>query len=122
MRTIYFEKNIPKVLLAKALRPLWRGCVSTCHIALRVTSEGEQLLWGVDTALHPIHVEHPDWVSKADYLPHETVVTRRRLLGQAAVDRALVHMYHFPFPGLGHVVLHDGGWRWQPLVLPSANV
>jgi glyoxylase-like metal-dependent hydrolase (beta-lactamase superfamily II) len=91
------------------------------HIALRITSEGEQLLWAVDTCIHPIHVEHPDWVSKADYLPHETVVTRRRLLGQAAVDRALVHMYHFPFPGLGHVVLQDGGWRWRPLVLPSAN-
>lgn len=27
MRTIYFEKNIPKVLLAKALRPLWPGVV-----------------------------------------------------------------------------------------------
>ena len=91
------------------------------HIALRITSEGEQLLWAVDTCIHPIHVEYPDWVSKVDYLPHETVVTRRRLLGQAAVGRALVHLYHFPFPGLGRVVLHNGGWRWQPLVLPSAN-
>ena len=27
MRTVYFEKNIPKVLLAKALRPLWPGVV-----------------------------------------------------------------------------------------------
>ena len=27
MRTIYFEKNIPKVLLAKALRPVWPGVV-----------------------------------------------------------------------------------------------
>jgi glyoxylase-like metal-dependent hydrolase (beta-lactamase superfamily II) len=86
------------------------------HIALRITSAGEQLLWAVDTCVHPLHVEHPDWVTMIDYLPHETVVTRRRLLGQAAVDRALVHMYHFPFPGLGHVVLQDGGWRWQPLV------
>jgi threonine dehydrogenase-like Zn-dependent dehydrogenase len=27
MRTIYFEKNIPKVLLVKALRPIWPGIV-----------------------------------------------------------------------------------------------
>jgi threonine dehydrogenase-like Zn-dependent dehydrogenase len=27
MRTIYFEKNIPKILLAKALRPLWPGII-----------------------------------------------------------------------------------------------
>ncbi len=27
MRTIYFEKNIPKVLLVKALRPIWPGVV-----------------------------------------------------------------------------------------------
>jgi glyoxylase-like metal-dependent hydrolase (beta-lactamase superfamily II) len=86
------------------------------HIALRITSNGEQLLWAVDTCIHPIHVEQPDWVSMFDYWPHETVVTRRKLLGQAAVDAALVHLYHFPFPGLGHVVLYDGGWRWQPLI------
>ncbi len=29
MRTIYFEKNIPKVLLVKALRPIWPGIVYT---------------------------------------------------------------------------------------------
>lgn len=84
------------------------------HIALRISSNGEQLLWAVDTCIHPLHVEQPDWVSKFDYLPHETIVTRRKLLGQAAVDGALVHMYHFPSPGLGHVVLQDGGWHWQP--------
>jgi len=27
MRTVYFEKNIPKILLTKALRPIWPGIV-----------------------------------------------------------------------------------------------
>src|SRR5689334_18435088 len=27
MRTIYFEKDIPKILLAKALRPIWPGVI-----------------------------------------------------------------------------------------------
>jgi glyoxylase-like metal-dependent hydrolase (beta-lactamase superfamily II) len=81
------------------------------QIGIRITSEGEQLFCGSDALIHPLHVEQPDWVSMFDYLPEETVVTRRRLLGQAAVDEALVYMHHFPFPGLGRVVLQDGGWR-----------
>lgn len=85
------------------------------HIALRINANGEQLLWAVDTCLHPIHVEQPDWVSKFDLLPQETVSTRRKLLGQAAIDGTLVHCYHFPFPGLGHVVMYKEGWQWQPI-------
>lgn len=27
MRTIYFEKNIPKILLSKILQPIWPGVV-----------------------------------------------------------------------------------------------
>jgi glyoxylase-like metal-dependent hydrolase (beta-lactamase superfamily II) len=84
------------------------------HMALSIRSEGEQFFYLVDTLIHPIHVEQPDWVSAADMLPEETVVTRRKLLGRAASEQALVHVFHFPFPGLGHVVLHDGGWRWRP--------
>jgi hypothetical protein len=42
--------------------------------------------------------------------------TKEEKLGQIAVDGALVHMEHFPFPGLGHVVLQAGGWRWRAVV------
>jgi glyoxylase-like metal-dependent hydrolase (beta-lactamase superfamily II) len=85
------------------------------HMALRIRSEGEQLLYIVDAAIHPIHIEQPDWVTAVDLLPEQNVITRRRLLGQAAVEDALVLAFHFPFPGLGRVVLKDHGWRWQPL-------
>lgn len=30
--------------------------------AVQIESDGEQLLFLADVALHPIHVEHPDWV------------------------------------------------------------
>jgi hypothetical protein len=39
--------------------------------------------------------------------------TRRRLLDQAAAEGTQVMIYHFPFPGLGHIVADDGGWAWD---------
>jgi glyoxylase-like metal-dependent hydrolase (beta-lactamase superfamily II) len=86
------------------------------HMALSITSAGEQLLYLVDTVIHPIHVEQVDWTAAVDYLPEQTIATRRRLLGRAANEHALTFVYHFPFPGLGHVVAAEQGWRWQPLV------
>lgn len=85
------------------------------HMALSIHSDGEQLLHLVDTVLHPIHVEHPAWVTLLDVAPEQTVATRRRLLARAAAEQALVLVYHFPSPGLGHVVARGDGWQWQPL-------
>lgn len=83
------------------------------HMALLVSSRDQQLLALADTVLHPVHIEQPDWVMPLDLLVDETVVTRRRLLGRAAVEKMLVFAPHFDFPGLGHVVLAEQGWRWR---------
>jgi glyoxylase-like metal-dependent hydrolase (beta-lactamase superfamily II) len=84
------------------------------HTALSITSAGEQLLYLVDTVLHPIHIEHPQWVAAFDFDPDQTIATRRRLLQRAADEKALVLAYHFPAPGLGTVVAQGDGWAWQP--------
>jgi len=73
------------------------------------------LLYLVDTVLHPIHVAHPEWVAAVDLLPEQTVATRRRLLQRAATDGALTLAFHFPAPGLGHVVAQGDAWAWQPI-------
>jgi glyoxylase-like metal-dependent hydrolase (beta-lactamase superfamily II) len=85
------------------------------HMALTVSSEGEQLLCISDALLHPIHVEHPDWYSAVDLNPEQAVRTRRRLLNHAATEKAVVLAFHFPFPGLGHVVQKREAWQWQPI-------
>lgn len=85
------------------------------HMALSITSEGQQLLYLVDTVLHPIHVEHPEWLAAVDLLPEQTVATRRRLLKRAVDEDALVFAYHFPAPGLGHVMSHGDRWAWQAI-------
>jgi glyoxylase-like metal-dependent hydrolase (beta-lactamase superfamily II) len=85
------------------------------HMALAIYSEGEQLLHLADTVLHPIHLEHPDWVAAVDLLPEQTIATRRHLLQLAAEEQARVFAFHFPAPGLGLVESGGDAWRWQAL-------
>jgi len=85
------------------------------HMALAISSGGEQLLCISDAALHPIHLEQPEWYAAVDFAPEQVVATRRRLLNRAAAEKALVLAFHFPFPGLGHVVQKGEGWQWQPI-------
>ena len=85
------------------------------HMALAISSRGEQLLVISDAALHPIHLEQPDWYAAVDFAPEQAVATRRRLLNRASAEKAMVLAFHFPFPGLGHVVQKGEGWQWQPI-------
>lgn len=85
------------------------------HMALLISSKGERLLHIVDTVLHPVHIAQPEWVAAIDFLPKQVVATRRRLLKQAAEEKALVLAFHFPFPGLGHILEKGEGWIWQSI-------
>ena len=85
------------------------------HMAVAITSDSEQLLYISDAVIHPIHLEQPEWYAAVDLAPEQVVTTRRRLLGGAAVEKPLVLAFHFPFPGLGHVVQKGEGWQWQPI-------
>jgi len=85
------------------------------HMALEISSEGEQLLCISDAALHPIHLEQPEWYAVVDFAPEQVVATRRRLLSMAAARKALVLAFHFPFPGLGHIIQKGDAWQWQPI-------
>ena len=85
------------------------------HMALAISSAGEQLLCISDVALHPIHLEQPDWYAAVDFDPQQTVATRRRLLNKAVTEKALVLAFHFPFPGLGCIVQKREAWQWQPI-------
>jgi len=85
------------------------------HVAVAVISGSEQLLHISDTVLHPIHLEQPGWYSAVASAPEQVVATRRRLLNRAAAEKTLVLAFHFPFPGLGHVVQREEGWQWRPI-------
>lgn len=86
------------------------------HMVVSVSSAEEQLLYIGDTAVHPLHLEHPDWTPIYDILPPEAAASKRRIFDQAAAEKTLVIGQHFPpFPSLGHVLKRRVGWEWQPV-------
>jgi len=85
------------------------------HMALAISSRGEQLLCISDVVLHPIHLEQPEWHAAVDFAPEQVVATRRRILTMAAAEETLVLAFHLPFPGLGHVGESRDAWQWQPI-------
>jgi glyoxylase-like metal-dependent hydrolase (beta-lactamase superfamily II) len=85
------------------------------HLALSVSSEGQHLLAIGDAALHPLHLEQPEWNNALDLAPDCASVTRRILLERAGKEQMRVMAFHFPFPSVGRVEAHStGGWRWSP--------
>ncbi len=92
------------------------------HMALSISSEGEQLLNIVDTVLHPIHIEQPEWCAAVDFAPDQVVTTRRHLLHRAVSEKSLMLAFHFPFPGLGHIVQKEENWEWQPTYCYDGNL
>jgi glyoxylase-like metal-dependent hydrolase (beta-lactamase superfamily II) len=85
------------------------------HLSLLVSSGGQTLLVTGD-ALPGIHVafDHPDWQIIWDHDRELGAKTRKSLLDLATHDRLLVAGYHYPFPGIGHVVKQGDGFRWLP--------
>ena len=85
------------------------------HMSVVVESGGKQLIALGDSMTHAyMNFAHPDWYNSFDMDGETTVATRRHLLDMAATDRMAVLGYHFPFPGVGHI-LHEGdSYRFIP--------
>ena len=121
----FVRKNLPPIQdrldLIEREREILRGIQAISapghtpgHMALSIFSEGDHLLNIVDTVLHPIHLAQPEWCAAVDFAPDQVVATRRRLLSRAVAEKSLVLAFHFPFPGLGHIVQKGEEWEWQP--------
>lgn len=83
---------------------------SVAHCSVEFQSGTARLVCPVDTLGHPIAIEYPDWGPTAE---HE-LESRRRILNRAG-STALVHVFHHPFPGLGHLVPNRDGWLWRAI-------
>jgi glyoxylase-like metal-dependent hydrolase (beta-lactamase superfamily II) len=91
------------------------------HISLRVESNGNSLIALGDSMTNAfMDFEHPEWVIQRDQDKDLTVRTRLKLLDLAASDGIAMLGYHFPFPGVGHVMREGAAyrfvpalWRWQ---------
>lgn len=105
----------PEADIAPGIRAVAAPGHTPGQIALDIFSGPERLLYISDAAIHPIHLEHPDWYAGVDLDRQQTLATRRRLFNLAAANDALVMAFHFPFPALGHVVPKGDGWEWRPM-------
>lgn len=85
------------------------------HTGIEVESNSEKLLFAGDVVGHPLHIKHLDWHCSYDS-NHEMARESRIKFAQMTADSgSLVLVYHFEFPGLGHIVQDGDGWKWQPL-------
>jgi len=84
------------------------------HLAVLIASDGQYLLNLADAAVHPLHLERPDWENGFDLTGERAVATRRRLMERAAAENMHLMAFHFPFPSLGTVSPSNGGWEWTP--------
>jgi glyoxylase-like metal-dependent hydrolase (beta-lactamase superfamily II) len=85
------------------------------HSAILLQSQGERLLCVGDTFYDPLQLTNPTWATPWDLDVAASITTRHQLLDRAAEEHLLVHAYHLPFPGLGHVQRNGQTFTWHPL-------
>lgn len=84
------------------------------HMAIEISSGGEQVTYIGDLLYQPENIEDPEWYSVYDNDPAQAVATRKRVFTQAARDQQVLLAYHMVFPGLGTVTQQERGWKWKP--------
>ncbi len=85
------------------------------HMSAIVESDGARMLVTGDALNHGIvSFARPDWHFGFDADRAAAAAMRRRLLDMAARERMTVVGYHFPFPGVGHVVPDGDAYRFLP--------
>jgi glyoxylase-like metal-dependent hydrolase (beta-lactamase superfamily II) len=91
------------------------------HMSVQATSGGAHLICVADTMDLPIHVEHTNWHPAWDEQADQGIQTRRKLLKRAIEQNALIHGFHFPFPGVGSIREDGASWRFEPLEVDEPN-
>ena len=85
------------------------------HAVVAISSGVESLFYIGDVVLHPLHLEHPDWLPIYDIIPEKAALSKQKICNLLADTDAWVIGQHFPpFPSLGHVIKHESGWKWLP--------
>jgi len=82
------------------------------HMTAVFASEGKELWSTGDALISPIHLQYPEWYTVYDLDPEQAIEAKRRILQETARG-AMVHAYHFAFPGIGRVSRAGEGWKWQ---------
>jgi len=88
------------------------------HMAVRVSSRGEEALFIGDVMHHPLQVYNPAWNSRFCEDPEAARRTRRGVLEHCADTGSLMLPAHFAAPHCGHVKRREAGFSFVPLGPP----
>jgi glyoxylase-like metal-dependent hydrolase (beta-lactamase superfamily II) len=85
------------------------------HTMFMITSAGKSFAYLADLTHHPILLlEKPRMEFSYDTDPKQAVDSRVRMLDMLAANKIAVLPYHYPWPGLGHVVKSGEGFHYLP--------
>lgn len=85
------------------------------HSSYEIGTGTEKLFYLGDVAHHwVISVQRPAWSIQVDGDRPAAEAMRQHTLARLAVDRTRVFAFHFPFPGVGHVVTDGQRLAWRP--------
>jgi glyoxylase-like metal-dependent hydrolase (beta-lactamase superfamily II) len=85
------------------------------HTIFMVTSNGKSFAFLGDLSHHPILLlEKPRMQFSYDSDPAQAAETRVKLLDRLAADKVPVMVYHYAWPGLGHIAKTGEGFHYYP--------
>jgi glyoxylase-like metal-dependent hydrolase (beta-lactamase superfamily II) len=85
------------------------------HSSYEIGAEDEKVFYLGDLAHHSvISVQRPAWSIQVDADRPAAEAMRQQTLAKLAADRTRVFAVHFPFPGVGNVVVQGQGLVWRP--------
>lgn len=86
------------------------------HMAYLITSGDKVLAYTGDVAPHPVlSLQKPQYAFGFDTDPSQASETRVKVLAMLAKERIPLLVYHFPFPGIGHVTKDGEGYHYYPM-------
>ncbi len=85
------------------------------HTMFMITSDGKSFAYLADLTHHPILLlEKPRMEFSYDTDPKQAVESRVKMLDMLAANKIAVLPYHYPWPGIGHVVKTGEGFHYIP--------
>jgi glyoxylase-like metal-dependent hydrolase (beta-lactamase superfamily II) len=85
------------------------------HSIFMISSEGKSFAYTADLTHHPILLmEKPRMEFAYDTDPKQAAGSRVKMLDMLAANKIPVLAYHYPWPGVGHVVKNGEGFHYIP--------
>ncbi len=91
------------------------------HMHFLLTSAGKTLACTADLSRHHILGLEKRWEFVGDFDPKLSIATRERYLLRYAEDRIPILSYHYPWPGLGHVVRWGDAFKYIPTAMDMSS-